>query len=58
VSSQGVVGKEVQKDANKPPCQPKYMQNGAKNRRFAALIDLKIAKNTLFCSNVLTKIYS
>jgi hypothetical protein len=33
-------------------------KNGAKNRGFRALIDLKIAQNTIFHSKVINKIYS
>ncbi len=50
-------GREL-KEANKPPNQPKYIKNGAKNGWFPTLFDLKIAENKVFYSKVPYKIYS
>jgi hypothetical protein len=36
------------KEVNKPPILPNINKNGAKNRWFPSLIDLKIAKNAVF----------
>jgi hypothetical protein len=44
------------KESNKPP-PAKKIQNSAKNGQFPALIDLKIAENTVFYSEILKKIY-
>jgi hypothetical protein len=41
-------------EANKPPCQPKYTK-GTKNRRFPALIDLKMDEKAVFYSKVLIR---
>jgi hypothetical protein len=45
------------KESNTPP-RLLECRKTAKNRRFSALIDLKIAKNATFYSKVLNKIYS
>jgi hypothetical protein len=47
----------VSKESKTPQCHPECMKI-AKNRRFRALFSLKIAKNPVFLSKVLNKIYS
>jgi hypothetical protein len=46
------------KEANKPPCRPKYTKKQHQKLAVTTLFGLKIAEYTVFRSKVLNKIYS